>query len=240
MKNYLIIGATGDIGFDLIKKLIKKKNVNLVCTGRNFTRLKLFIKKNKIKNKIQLIKLDLLKQNNYKFSDSFDYIVNCSGMIENNLIKYFDKKKFSKTLLVNLINPVIFLSNLYKNNLINKKASIVFLTSINGLYTYRNGSMGYGVSKASIESVVKFMGKEMSVDKIRVNAIASGMVSTKILKKIDFISDDQIDEDKKRYILNKKYAFPGEITNIILFLLSNKSSFITGQTLIADGGYLLS
>ena len=74
---------------------------------------------------------------------------------------------------------------------------------------------------------------------ISVNSIAPGMVDTKLVKNAKEISNKQLDIDKKKYLLGKKYLSINEVKSQILYLLSNSSKRITGHTLLIDAGFLL-
>ena len=86
--------------------------------------------------------------------------------------------------------------------------------------------------------MIETLACELSSKFIRVNSIAPGMVNTPLKKKLNH--DDYFTKiDKSKYLLGKRYANPREISDVINFLLSNNSSFITGQTIIVDGGFTL-
>ena len=101
-----------------------------------------------------------------------------------------------------------------------------------------NFHYAYSISKAGLLAMTKSLANELSVKLIRINSIAPGMVNTSFTK---LFNDDKyltrIDQEK--YLLGKRYAKISEITNVIEFLLSSKSSFITGETIVVDGGFTL-
>ena len=105
-----------------------------------------------------------------------------------------------------------------------------------------NFNYSYSISKAGLKAMVETLACELGSKFIRVNSIAPGMVETPLRKKLNhdsFITDI----DKSKYILGKKKKKKDintkEITDVINFLLSKNSSFITGQTIIVDGGFTL-
>lgn len=109
--------------------------------------------------------------------------------------------------------------------------SIVFLSSISGFIS-EAGNVGYGGSKAAISFAVKILAKELAKDGIRVNAVAPGMVNTDMKKAA---SNDAWANLLDKVLLGRP-AEPEEIAKVISFLLSDKSSYITAQTIHVDGG----
>ena len=101
-----------------------------------------------------------------------------------------------------------------------------------------NFHYAYSISKAGLIAMVRSLANELGSKKIRVNAVAPGMVSTPLADKLN--KDDYFTNlDKEKYLLSKRYARPSEIADAIDFLLSTKASFITGETIVVDGGFTL-
>jgi NAD(P)-dependent dehydrogenase (short-subunit alcohol dehydrogenase family) len=74
---------------------------------------------------------------------------------------------------------------------------------------------------------------------IRINCVSPGMVQTELITSASYISEENKRVDMTKYPLGGRYAEPIEVANLILFLLGDESSFITGQNLVIDGGYTL-
>ena len=95
------------------------------------------------------------------------------------------------------------------------------------------GRTSYAASKASIIVSTKVMAKELATNNIRVNAIAPGLTETDMM--IESTSEDALENTLKR-ICMKRVGSPEEIANVVLFLSSDLSSYMTGQVLRVDGG----
>ena len=99
------------------------------------------------------------------------------------------------------------------------------------------GNSVYSATKGAINGIVKGMALDLASKKIRVNAVAPAMVSTNILRDGVF-TEEQIKTDMLRYPL-KRYGTPDEIAYAVIYLLSDASSWVTGTSLLIDGGYTL-
>ena len=240
-KNILITGGTSGIGLNFLKKNIKKDYIFYII-GRNFSNIDKYINNKDNKKKIIKIIFNLNKNLNKldlnKFP-KFDYILVAAGVAKDNLIKNFDEKIFDEIIRVNLIQPAKLLGLLVKNDKINKKASIVLISSVNGYKNSNKMHYSYSISKGGLVAATKSLAVELSQKLIRVNAIAPGMVNTPLVNKL-YEDDYFINIDKKKYLLGQRYAKQSEISSVINFLLSSKSSFITGEVIVVDGGFTLS
>ena len=123
---------------------------------------------------------------------------------------------------------------LYKKKKIAKNASLVLLSSLGGTQIFSGGNGIYGASKSALNSIMKFAAKEFSSRKVRVNSICPGMVDTPLIHR-GTITEEQLLEDQKRYPLGR-YGKPEDIAYAAIYLLSDASSWVTGQALVLDGG----
>jgi len=161
-----------------------------------------------------------------------DVLVNNAGIVFD--IPIFEKtvEQWERTLRVNLIG--VFLCAKYamphmKNR---KGASILNISSTNGIDSLSPESADYDTSKAGVISLTKNLSQSLAPN-IRVNSIAPGWIDTEINKDLpkDFIKSET---DK---IALKRCGQPEEIARAVLFLCSEDASFVTGSTLVIDGGY---
>lgn len=236
-KTILVTGATSGIGLEVCKQIYKAGG-NFIGVGRNTETLDLFIKENKIYSSyskyLDVSQLDLIPDFIKSITVKIDGYVHSAGIVENNPIQFFNEKLYDKIRTVNLDSNLVIISQLLKNKIFNKPASMVFVSSISGLYGMKGNGL-YGITKASLSILAKTYANELSFKKIRVNTVAPGMVNTQItLNASEFLSEDVINEDKKKYPLG--YGEPEDVALPIIFLLSDASKWITGQDLILDGG----
>ena len=137
-----------------------------------------------------------------------------------------------------MLNTSKFFANLIKFKKIRKKGSVVIISSLAGTGgLIVPGQYSYSISKNGLLGMLKVSALELSRNLIRVNSVAPGMVETSLTKNYD--AKYFYETDKKNYILGQRYCKVNEVSNVINFLLSKKSSFITGQIIVVDGGYSL-
>jgi NAD(P)-dependent dehydrogenase (short-subunit alcohol dehydrogenase family) len=236
-KTVLVTGATSGIGFEVCKQIINAGG-NFIGLGRQRKQLDKFITENNLTGSSSRF-LDVLQLESIpEFVDSMDVkidgFVHSVGIVENNPIQFFNEELYNKIRTVNLDSALVFISHLLKKKKFNKPASIVFVSSISGLYGMKGNGL-YGITKAGLGIMAKTYANELAFKKIRVNTVAPGMVNTQItLDAVNFLSDEVINEDKKKYPLG--YGEPEDVALPIVFLLSEASKWITGHDLILDGG----
>jgi NAD(P)-dependent dehydrogenase (short-subunit alcohol dehydrogenase family) len=109
--------------------------------------------------------------------------------------------------------------------------SIVSISSISGMNT-APFHIGYGTAKAAVVAMTRTMAVELALDNIRVNAVAPGVTETPASRTY---VDEDTDRDRRAIAMGRR-GRPEEVAGAILFLLSDLSSYITGQTLLVDGG----
>ena len=165
---------------------------------------------------------------------SLDVMVNNAGILQDALIGMIDADQIRQTISVNL-EGVIFCSQAAARVMRrNKKGSIINLTSIIGT-NGNTGQMVYGASKAGVIGATISSSKELCSDGIRVNAIAPGYIETDMIKNIP----NDTHQQRLKSIGMGRIGSPQDIANIALFLASDLSTYITGQTIGVDGGMLI-
>ena len=168
---------------------------------------------------------------------TIDGLVLCAGKGMTAPFAYSSREKYDDVFNVNFFSPVELLRILIKKKKLQPDSSVVFVSSIGGNGSYNIGNAIYGASKAAIDATMKFCAKELAEKRIRVNSVCPGMVDTKLIREGSF-SEEQLDNEIDKYPL-KRFGNPLEVAYGIVYLLSNASSWVTGTSLIIDGGYLL-
>ncbi len=158
-----------------------------------------------------------------------DILVNNAGIVFD--IPFMEKtvEQWQQTLGTNLIG--VFLMCKYCSPHMNDGGRILNISSTNGIYAVSADSMDYDASKAGVISITKSLAQELA-PKILVNCIAPGWVDTDINKNLP---KDYVKSEIEK-IGVKRFGRPEEIANTALFLASEDSSFITGTTIVVDGG----
>lgn len=164
-----------------------------------------------------------------------DGVVLCAGQGTVVPFKMADRKKINPVFEINYFAPVELLRLLIKKKKLANESSVVFVSSIGGVDSITIGNSIYGASKAAFNSAMRFCALELAPKKIRVNSVCPGMVNTNLIKG-GAVSDEQHQADMLKYPL-KRYGEPEDIAHGIVYLLSAASSWVTGHSLVIDGGY---
>lgn len=171
------------------------------------------------------------------FVDNLDGLVLCAGRGMTAPFIFSGREKFDAVFDVNFFAPVELLRLMVKKKKLNKTASVVFVSSVAGNTSFNIGNDVYGASKAALNSMMRFCAKELAAKKIRVNSINPGMVNTQLIQD-GAITEDQYKLDMEKYPL-KRYGNPAEIAYGIVYLLSEAAAWVTGTSLVIDGGYTI-
>ena len=238
-KTILVTGASSGIGRAASIEC-SKMGANLIITGRNEERLQSTFESltPNSSNNHQKIIADLLCTEDIEkllsVVENIDGVILCAGKGFTLPVQFSTRDKFNEIFDINFFSPVELLRLLYKKKKINKASSIVIIDSIGGTHIFSNGNSIYGASKAALNSMMRFCAKEFAPRKIRVNSICPGMVETPLIHR-GTVSDEQLEQDKQRYLL-KRYGTPEDIAYACIYLLSDASSWMTGQDIVIDGG----
>ncbi|UPS45269.1 SDR family oxidoreductase [Prevotella sp. E15-22] len=157
-----------------------------------------------------------------------------AGIIKTILAQFADKSDIERILNINTIAPIYLTKLLLENKKIKKEASIVYTSSMGGVYNGAIGNGLYGASKAALVGFVKSLALELAPRGIRVNTVHPGITETNIYNNTS-ITPEQLEQEKAHYPL-KRFGKPEEIANAIVFLLSDASKWMTGSQLLIDGG----
>lgn len=238
-KTVLITGASSGIGA-VAAKHISEMGGKVILHGRNLGKLEA-VAETCAEGSCRIIVSDILTPEGRtalaKSTASLDGFVNCVGTVHPFPVRFLDQKKMDETLDINYEAPVLLTAELLKNKKFNKESSLIYLSSVSSARPQRGASM-YGSSKAAIEAFVKVLAQELSIQQIRVNAIAPAMVKTPMYDRAEaLVTKEEMDNHISKYLLGVGY--PEDVANAIVFMLSPASRWITGTTMIMDGGLLL-
>jgi NAD(P)-dependent dehydrogenase (short-subunit alcohol dehydrogenase family) len=238
-KNILVTGASSGIG-KAIAIETSKIGATLIITGRNKKRLEETFDLLKGQGHKQVI-ADLRNPEDLEKLVSeiieLDGIVHSAGETNPIPFKFVTESKLEKIFSINFKSPTLLTQQLLNKKMIKKCASIIFISSISGVYCSSFAGSMYSATKGAINGLIKGMALDLSNRLIRVNTVCPGMIETNILKN-GRITNEQLEEDKKRYPL-KRYGKPEEVAYAVIYLLSDASMWITGSNLLIDGGYTL-
>ena len=152
-------------------------------------------------------------------------------------IKFINGEDMMKVMQTNAFSPVLLTKMLLKKKLLNKNASCVYTVSIGGTASHVPGNTIYGMSKCALDSFVKNAAIELASRGIRCNGVCPGMIETPLISQGSITEEDKA-KDSASYPL-KRYGKPEEVARTTAFLLSDASSFITGTSIVVDGGYTI-
>jgi NAD(P)-dependent dehydrogenase (short-subunit alcohol dehydrogenase family) len=235
-KTILITGASSGIGRAIAIEC-SKQGANIIISGRNQERLyetysELYGENHKyiiadLVNETEIISLveSLPKLNG---------VVHCAGIIKKSPIKFLSENKIDEVMKPNFYAPALVMQSLIKQKKILKQSSVVMISSIGSTYATISFA-AYAASKGALNSLIRILALELASQKIRVNGIQPGMVLTEML---NVYNPDEIKEIENTYPLGR-LGKPEDVAYATVFLLSDASSWITGSSLILDGGLTL-
>ena len=230
-----ISGASRGIGNGIAKHFAENDYI-VIGTSRNDFKFR-----NKSDNLIP-IKLDITSRKDIK--DCFNHLksrdllpnilINNAGITSDKLILTMKDEDWDNVIETNLTGTYNLTKVFIKNMIKNRSGRIINISSIAGLMG-NPGQVNYSSSKAALNGFTKSLAKEVGSRNITINAIAPGFIDT------DMTS--YLKEDEKNNIIKdiplKKFGEATDVAELVLFLASNKASYITGQTISIDGGLLM-
>ena len=235
-KNIIVTGASGGIGNSIVEKL-SKNGANILATGTK--KEKLDELKSKFKN-LKILKFDISQSDKIEefienatneLGGNLDCIVNNAGITQDNLAIRMNFEEWKKVIDINLSSTFLLSKYSIKKMLKNKKGKVINITSVVG-HTGNLGQANYTAAKAGIIAMSKTLAIEYARKNININCISPGFIKTAMT--------DKIDTKFKEMIISKipsgRLGEPEDVANAVLFLASDLSNYINGETLHVNGG----
>ena len=240
MSTILITGGASGLGKTLVKEYLKEGN-NVIFTYNssevNYDEL------DSISSNYLAIKTDLTKEedinNLYKESinkyGSIDVLINNAAIEIDKEFNDKTKEDFMKTLEINTVAPFLLSRLVGKSMYDNKKGVIINISSNNSINKYDPITLEYDASKCALNSISHNLAKEFA-PYVRVNTIAPGWILTDKIKELnDSLNNKLVEEESKNILLNR-FATMEDISNLVMFLTSDKASYINDEIIRIDGG----
>ncbi|MGN8912894.1 elongation factor P 5-aminopentanone reductase [Anaerofustis butyriciformans] len=239
-KTVVISGASGGIGI-AISKVFYNEGYNIVLLyNRNKKVLEDEFSLND--KRVLMLKGDLSKESDvlkikeevYSSFNSVDIIVNNAGI---SLVKFFDEttcEEWDNVFDVN-VKSAFMLTKAFLPDMINKKSGNII--NISSMWGISGASMEvcYSASKAALIGMSKALAKEVGPSGINVNVVAPGVIDTKMN---NHLSKEDMESLIEETPINR-IGTPEDVANAVLFLCDKKASFITGEVISVDGGFIL-
>ena len=235
-KYIIVTGASGGIGNAIIEKL-NQAGAKILASGTRIEKL------DKLKNKfrdLKTLKFDISESNKVEefveaatkeLGGNLDCVVNNAGVTQDNLAIRMNLNEWQKVIDINLTSTFLISKFAIKKMLKNKSGKIVNITSVIG-HTGNLGQANYAASKAGIIAMSKSLAIEYAKKNININCISPGFISTSMTEKLD----DKFKEAIISKIPSARLGNPIDVANAVLFLCSNQSNYINGETLHVNGG----
>ena len=239
----LITGATRGIGKEIALTLTKegydislnyrKENEDLDSTKKQIEELgrKCLAVKADVSSFDECV--NLVKQTIENFGQ-IDVLVNNAGITKDNLLMRMKEEDFKDVINVNLIGTFNMTKNTIPYMMKARQGRIINISSVVGI-AGNAGQTNYSASKAGIIGFTKSLAKEIASRNILVNAVAPGFIQTSMT---DVLKDD-VKENIAKSIPLKRMGTPQDVANVVKFLSSEDSAYITGQVINVDGGMLM-
>ena len=235
-KKIIVTGATGGIGNSIVKAL-SDTGAKILATGTRLEKLEEL--KSKFKN-TDILKFDISKSDEIEefienatkqLGGGLDCLINNAGITQDNLAIRMNIDEWKKVIDINLTSTFLLSKFAVKKMLKNKYGKIINITSVVG-HTGNLGQANYTASKAGIVAMSKSLAIEYAKKNININCISPGFIKTEMT--------DKIEEKFKESIISKipssRLGEPEDVANVVLFLASDQSNYINGETIHVNGG----
>ena len=238
--NIILTGATGGLGSSILE-ILNNVNANIIASGTNVIKLEKLKEKF---NKVEFKKFDIsnhseiekfIEECNDFFENKIDVLINNAGITSDNLAIRMKDEEWKKVIDINLTSSFLLSKYAIKKMLKNKRGKIINITSVVG-HTGNIGQSNYAASKSGLIGMSKSLAQEYGKKNININCISPGFIKSEMT--------DKISEDYKQILQSKisleRFGLPEDVANAVVFLSSNLSNYITGETIHVNGGMYFS
>ncbi len=234
MKSVLITGGSKGLGKELVKSFVNEgykvyftyHSTTPDISMDNCTSIKCDLRSDDDINNL----VSYIKENG-----GVDILVNNAAKEFNTEINDKTRDSFSEVFDVNLFGPFLLSRELGKLMYEKKYGKIINISSNNSIDKFDTSTLEYDCSKAGLNMLTKVMAKELA-PYVNVNAILPGWILTDKIKELDNSLNNQFIKEEEKNILLNRFATCEDIANLVLFLASDKSSYINGELIRIDGG----
>ena len=234
-KKVIITGGSRGIGYSILKEFYKK-NSDILTIGSNLQNLE-NVKKDFPNIKIKQLDLKSstdIKEQFPKLLDELgglDILVNNAGITKDNLTLRMKEDEWSDVINVNLSSVFFMCQFAIKSMIKNSSGNIINITSVVG-HTGNAGQANYTASKAGIVAMTKSLAREYAKKNIRLNCVSPGFIATDMTKELK----EEYQSELLKNIPINRLGSGQDIANAVIFLASDASSYITGETMHVNGG----
>jgi len=241
-KNVLVSGASGDIGLAICEKYLDQGCSVYALFKSNAEPLRLLSERHDNGRRLITFQCDLANPENVSELVSYlnsaisqlDILVNNAGIVKDNLFSSMSFEDFNVVIETNMSSTFQLTKSMLKLLRGAEGATIINVASIAGIIA-SVGQANYSASKGALLGFTRTLAAELAPRGIRVNAVAPGMIASKMVKKVS----RTVVRDVTNSIPLKRLGNCDEVANTIVWLSSSASSYIVGQTIVVDGGLVM-
>tara|TARA_Y100001970_G_scaffold294029_1_gene446028 strand:+ start:2653 stop:3438 length:786 start_codon:yes stop_codon:yes gene_type:complete len=247
-KKAIITGGSRGIGAGIVKRLYDEGVEIIIADLKKDLAEKLINDLDKNNGRINFFEVDVSDEiqiiNLFEFAKNkwgkLDMLINNAGIEDGYLIKDQTYEKYKKTISINM--DASFLTSKNALPLFEKAGGgrIIMITSIQGMRGYK-GSIAYNTAKGGLINMTRVLAVELAEKNILVNSVAPGFIKTPMAIMKDGVFEGDTDWFQDVYMKYEKlpvgrYGQPDDIAGAVYFFCSEDSKYVTGQTLLVDGG----